>query len=907
MYSVMPSIEQEISMPPPTPLSPQEPAPPAAPPPRLRLDYLDGLRGLAALYVVLHHAYYGLTAEAGLPPLVTWLTYWLYLGRSAVDIFIVLSGYCLMLPVVRSTTGRLSGGPLDFLRRRARRILPPFYAALGVSLLLIALVPALHDFSHPNALWNEALPAFTPDVIASHLLLVHNFDPRWHSRIDYPMWSVATEWQIYFLFPLLLLPLWRRFGSGVAVPAAFVVGLVPLLLFFDRFSGVSPHFLGLFALGMAAADLNFSPEPRLLLCRERLPWGWLAALLCAGLVMVSLKHSSWTLFVAVKDVLVGAATACLLVFCTRYLTRHHETATAQSPATRQRAPLVLRLLESRPAVALGVFSYSLYLIHAPVLAVCQSFVRPLAARSPTLALTLMLCLGVPLALGCSYLFHLAFERPFLSRTLKKAGKEIADPPRKQMPLLTLPQTKTRAADAPRFRHALALGFAVFGLALCGLIVVFYTYPDGVDSFFYSLDPLGLHQFRDRLDLDRLPRLPYRQFSRAYRLLLILLWGGYALTLLAGLRGARLAGRPLLAAILLVGVVTALFAPPLLSSDAYSNASHGRIFVLYGHNPYLWQPSGLIAVHDPIERYLVWDWPSVYGPVWTWIEIGIAALLRSAGVWPQVVAHKLFLAGALVVCALAGRRLAARFAPERANLTLLAIGLNPLLLLEGPATGHNDLVFVALLLVGAVLYFENKYVAAALCLGLSVGIKPITIFLLPWAMLDYSRGRTWRQTLTAALAASALVLLPLALSFIHLWAGPETLAAMHKRAAFDQHHASVVRVALALLYLGLSAWLWKRYAAGGWLTAWALFSAAMMFLLLVPVFPWYIIWFWPIFLLRWDRWHLGLSAACLALSLVFVTRYGMVSPGQPIQGRALINYGLDGSMTPERYDGATPER
>ncbi len=402
------------------PTSEAAPAPSA--PPRLRLDYLDGLRGLAALYVVLHHAYYGLTAEASLPPLAAHLTYWLYLGRSAVDIFIVLSGYCLMLPVIKS--GKLSGGTGEFLRRRARRILPPYYAALGVSLLAIAVFPSLHDLSHPNALWNEALPALTPGIIASHLLLIQNFDPAWHSKIDYPMWSVATEWQIYFLFPWVLLPIWKRAGSLAAIAAAFVLGLVPLFLFFDRWSGVSPQFLGLFALGLGAADLSFSQRPAPARWRERLPWGGLSAALLAVLVLISLKHSSWPEAVAGKDIMVGGATACLLVACTRYLTRHHETATDQSPETRGRSPLTLRLMESRPAVGLGTFSYSLYLVHAPVLALCQSAIRPLHLP-PTLGLGLMLAGGVPLALAVSYLFHLAFEKPFLSRALVQAEKKLA--------------------------------------------------------------------------------------------------------------------------------------------------------------------------------------------------------------------------------------------------------------------------------------------------------------------------------------------------------------------------------------------------------------------------------------------------------------------------------------------------
>lgn len=403
------------------------PLPKPSPPPRLRLDYLDGLRGLAALYVVMHHAYYGLTVEAALPPLAAWLTYWLFLGRSAVDIFIVLSGYCLMLPVVRSGAGRLPSGAADFFKRRARRILPPYYAALGVTLLLIAVVPPLRAPVAPGVLWNEALPAFTPGAVISHLLLVHNFDPRWHSKIDYPMWSVATEWQIYFLFPLLLLPVWRRSGPAAAVGAAFVVGVTPLFLFFDRFSGVSPHFLGLFALGMAAADLNFPSQRGGAGWQDRLPWGALATAFGLLLCGISLRHAAWPLFVAVKDTLVGAATACLLVYCTRFLTRRHaasgDLSSEQLAATGSR-PIVLRLLESRGAVSLGTFSYSLYLIHAPVLAVCQAALRPLRL-APVWGLTLMLAGGVPLALLCSYLFHLAFERPFLSRTLAEAAQRAA--------------------------------------------------------------------------------------------------------------------------------------------------------------------------------------------------------------------------------------------------------------------------------------------------------------------------------------------------------------------------------------------------------------------------------------------------------------------------------------------------
>ncbi|MBD0258097.1 MAG: acyltransferase family protein [Cytophagales bacterium] len=87
-----------------------------APPPGTHLRYLDGLRAAAALFVVLHHAW----LEAGQAYQV--------LGHYAVGLFIVLSGFCLMLPVVRGD-GTLPGGPIHFMRKPARPKQPPYKPA----------------------------------------------------------------------------------------------------------------------------------------------------------------------------------------------------------------------------------------------------------------------------------------------------------------------------------------------------------------------------------------------------------------------------------------------------------------------------------------------------------------------------------------------------------------------------------------------------------------------------------------------------------------------------------------------------------------------------------------------------------------------------------------------------------
>src|SRR5579883_2111781 len=177
---------------------------------RLRLDYLDGLRGLAAIYVVVYHIYVDMSAQlqtvAHSSVWVTLVQAVLSHGRTSVAAFIVLSGYCLMLPVARSPDGQLTGGWVRYLRRRARRILPPYYAALVLSLLVAIVIPT-HWLPLMGEQWNHGQPALNPGAIVSHVLLLHNWSHTWEYRINPPMWSVALEWQIYFLFPLLLLPI----------------------------------------------------------------------------------------------------------------------------------------------------------------------------------------------------------------------------------------------------------------------------------------------------------------------------------------------------------------------------------------------------------------------------------------------------------------------------------------------------------------------------------------------------------------------------------------------------------------------------------------------------------------------------------------------------------------------------
>jgi peptidoglycan/LPS O-acetylase OafA/YrhL len=386
------------------------PAPADGKPARLRLDFIDGLRGLAALAVVLLHAFealgigwmnppgYGIYIDG---PLGAGLerVYQLVVLRFAwaVELFIVISGFSLMLPIARSREQRLAGGYVTFIGRRARRILPPYFAAMVFSLLLIALVPGMGQPSERGHYWDIALPAFTPGMLLSHLFLVHNWSPEWATRIDPPMWSIAVEWQIYLVFPLLVLVA-RRWGAVAALLLGLTVGIAQgygETLGLRAYPFSYPWYLGLFSLGMFAAWLCFGAPERVQRWRDRVPWLAVAAVAFVamfGLKVFGLRALSggdW-----ITDPLLGVAAAALLVSLT----------------LRPRSALC-RVTSLPWVVRLGHASYSLYLVHAPVLALVALAVLGLGVDGPQARLAVIL-LGPLAALLVTYPFYLAFERPF---------------------------------------------------------------------------------------------------------------------------------------------------------------------------------------------------------------------------------------------------------------------------------------------------------------------------------------------------------------------------------------------------------------------------------------------------------------------------------------------------------------
>jgi len=277
--------------------------------PKIHLGYLDSLRALAAIYVVMFHAIYQIDPHHPVTTGAAGALRRFFDGHSAVGVFIVLSGFCLMLPVVRGD-GAMRGGALHFFKKRARYILLPYYFAVGFSLLLIWLF-----IGSPTGSPRYDFVPVTWEGVWTHLLLVQ--DAYHNPEIDPPLWSVAVEWRIYFLFPLLVL-LWRKIGPLLTTLLSTVAGYVLLALLRHtpvetHPSGVSPEYIGLFAMGMLGAGVAFSKDPKLVNLR-RFPW---AAVMVVTAVLVRIMElpliHGRPVQISVIDSVIGVSTMAFLI------------------------------------------------------------------------------------------------------------------------------------------------------------------------------------------------------------------------------------------------------------------------------------------------------------------------------------------------------------------------------------------------------------------------------------------------------------------------------------------------------------------------------------------------------------------------------------------------------------------
>lgn len=373
----------------------------------IQLPYLDSIRGLAALYVALGHVWQFLVVQppyANLPKFLTVLNF----GHAAVGLFIVLSGYCLMLPI--AATGHVEQEATwlkSFIRRRAFRIYPAYLTAIMFSLIIIQ---GTGVGLNPDRIWTRGLDHFSIGSIGSHLLLMHNLT-RWDWLINPSMWTVALEWQIYLVFGAILIPLWKRIH-----PFLILIGLLAttaLTTLVPALQGKNLWFVGLFFMGAIAAcyGTRTSAGVEGLGLPSKL-WK-LAGLRSAipALLVFALTATMQNL-ILVSDIALGIGISGCLVWLQRTWNRTPERK-------------VFRFLSAKPLTILGAMSYSIYLLHFPILEATNAW---LVGKFPTLVvMAVQVCAVMPVLLGLSWLSYKYIELPFMRMGKRMRTEGLTQP------------------------------------------------------------------------------------------------------------------------------------------------------------------------------------------------------------------------------------------------------------------------------------------------------------------------------------------------------------------------------------------------------------------------------------------------------------------------------------------------
>jgi peptidoglycan/LPS O-acetylase OafA/YrhL len=340
----------------------------------VRLEFIDGLRGIAILLVLLRHYYIGTYME-GLP---RWFDA-LGLGYLGVHLFLLLSGFCIAWPYVGPSKREFTFG--DFFSRRATRILPAYYVALFIALIL-------------------ALPMDSQEIVtqvATHLTMTHNLFKTTVLALNGPFWSLALEFQLYLLFPLMLFA-YRRSGLLLMLLSVFFLQTCfrtyVALHFGTQYSdttfvlpwSVAGRMFD-FALGVLAARVLAEPCKLNLARRWKTEIGLLSVLLLGGAI-ISKRYMGETS--PVTDLSWSSAFLCILIV-------------SSFPDT-----IVNRFISLRPLVYLGIFSYSVYLVHILIL---EYFTTPIRA---SFSATIVVALTIPtilVTIACCYFFYRAVEKP----------------------------------------------------------------------------------------------------------------------------------------------------------------------------------------------------------------------------------------------------------------------------------------------------------------------------------------------------------------------------------------------------------------------------------------------------------------------------------------------------------------
>jgi peptidoglycan/LPS O-acetylase OafA/YrhL len=386
---------------------------------------IEGLRGIAVLWVVLFH-YVVVRSGLFVDPLIAWLDATTVAkiivrnGYLGVDLFFLITGFLLTLPWFKhAAEERPSPSAREFYIRRARRILPAYYVQLAI--LFFVCVPLLN----PD-LW-RASRDFVLGNLGLHVLFLHYMTPFPSASllINGALWTLQLEMQYYLLLPLIAIWFVRApyiagamlFATATVWRVLALYDLQPLIAIYGaigarwnlpeaalrHLAGTQfPAYLGHFALGI--------------LCGR----AWLASRGTApgrtGAAMLGVAA-----LCALLGLYLPFAGAAPWLGEQVWLVIPLTMAAAMWAAISRRPVWGQRLLSLSPLTLIGRISYSMYLYHLPVLYLFDKYSPPLAGFAFPCYFAIIT--------GVSTLSFYFVERPFMGpRVGRPTGTRLASLP-----------------------------------------------------------------------------------------------------------------------------------------------------------------------------------------------------------------------------------------------------------------------------------------------------------------------------------------------------------------------------------------------------------------------------------------------------------------------------------------------
>ncbi|GAB3639598.1 acyltransferase [Spirosoma arcticum] len=312
------------------------------------LTTLTPLRGIAALLMVVFH--FNLMVMPVINPAITQLHRRWYL---LVDFFFVLSGFIMVYVYGSGFAERVSGA--SFGRYMAARFARVYPLHLLTLLWLVAVYGWLVGLNGVK-LDTVTQSVFDPAAILLHVFMLHGFNTAWTATWNTPAWSIGSEWLMYLLFPFLM-PVFRRIPMvGKWVLVALVACLYAYL---TRPLATGPLFKPwLLHISWMIDNIMF-PESFFrclagfllgMITHELYQQQWAKSQLKSGIVFGGLGVGLAVAYHFLLPDLLTIWVFPLLILGAAYTTGR-----------------VATLLKTKPFQRLGDWSYSIYMVHIPIM------------------------------------------------------------------------------------------------------------------------------------------------------------------------------------------------------------------------------------------------------------------------------------------------------------------------------------------------------------------------------------------------------------------------------------------------------------------------------------------------------------------------------------------------------------